>query len=357
MRKQISRTMYALFAVLIIAGISFSSCKKDSTTPVVKTALSDSLTAAKTLLSAAQEGVADGQYLKGSKATLQTTITAVQVIYDDVASTQVEIDNAKANLSAAVALFKTKTIIPIAQANLIAQWLFSEGTGTTVTDVSSSHLVGTLMAGHTAIVGKGAIPTWTTDRYGVANQALKFQKGAHIEVPFQAILLPSEITISVWLNVDTIWANNYILSEKYWEGYKFQLQDGNKPFFTYKTGDAEYNDRDWDVNGIPNDHNWHHIVVTLKAGEEVFYGDGSMIHTWTNLKGTGAINTSLANPQTFAIGQAQPNTLVNVLPADDPSQWGVGYFKGSLDDIRIYNKALTGTQVQSIYDLEKPPAK
>ncbi len=29
-----------------------------------------------------------------------------------------------------------------------------------------------------------------------------------------------------------------MISEKWWEGYKFQLQDGNKPFFTFKTADA-----------------------------------------------------------------------------------------------------------------------
>jgi len=62
------------------------------------------------------------------------------------------------------------------------------------------------MAGHSTIVGRGALPTWTSDRYGVANQALYFKKGAHIEVPYQALLTPAEITISVWVKVDTIWA-------------------------------------------------------------------------------------------------------------------------------------------------------
>jgi len=355
MKKQIFQTIYLLFAVVIIAGISFSSCKKDTTTPVVKTALADSLAAANTLLTNSVEGVAAGQYQWGSKAILQTTITAIQAIKDDPASTQIVINNAIANLSAAVALFKTKAIVPVAQANLIAQWTFSEGTGTTVTDLSSNHLVGTLMAGHSAIVGGGALPTWSTDRYGVANQALYFKKGAHIEVPFQTILTPAQITISVWVKVDTIWANNYILSEKYWEGYKFQLQDGNRPFFTYKTSDAQYFDRDWNVNGLPNDHTWHQLAVTLKAGEETFYGDGVLIYTWTNV--TGTINTSLPNPQAFVIGQEQPNTLTGIAAGDDPSQWGVGFFKGWLDDIRIYNTALTSAQIQSIYNIEKVSAK
>jgi len=241
--------------------------------------------------------------------------------------------------------------VPIAQANLVAQWTFTEGTGTTVADASSNHLNGTLMAGHSTFVGGGALPVWSSDRYGTANKALNFQKGAHIEVPFSTLLTPAEITISLWLKIDTTWANNYFISEKYWEGYKFQIQDGNRPFFTYKTSDNQYFDRDWNVNGLPNNE-WHQIAVTLKNGEEAFYGDGALIYAWTNT--TGTINTSLPNPQTFVIGQEQPNVLNGIAPADDPSQWGVGYFKGSLDEIRIYNTALTSGQIQSIYDAEKP---
>jgi hypothetical protein len=354
MKNQISKAIFFLLAITLVAGITFSSCKKDDTVDVVKTALTDSLAAATTLLSNAQEGVAAGQYQMGSKAALQTTIDAIQAILDDPASKQADIDNAVANLTAAVALFKTKAIVPIAQANLVAQWTFSEGSGTTTADASSNHLNGTLMAGHSVVVGRGAIPVWSADRYGVAGKALNFQKGAHVEVPFQTVLTSPEITISLWVKIDTSWANNYILSEKWWEGYKFQIQDGNKPFFTYKTSDNNYFDRDWNVNGLPVGE-WHYIAVTLKEGEETYYGDGALIYTWTNV--TGTINNALANPQTFAIGQQIPNELSGIAAADDPSQWGVGYFKGSLDEIRIYNTALTATQIQSIYNMEKVPVK
>jgi Concanavalin A-like lectin/glucanases superfamily len=350
MRKQIFRSINLLFAILIIASISFTSCKKESSsTPVVKTALADSLTAANALLSGAVEGVAEGQYIRGSKAVLDSAIVAVQAIYNNTASTQIEINNAIANLHAAVVLFKTKLVVPIAQSNLIAQWTFSEGSGTTVTDAGPNHFVGTFTEGHAVIPGRGPLPTWTKDRYGVANQALNFTYGGHIEVPFQAALAPAAITISVWVNVDTIWANNYILSEYWWLGYKFQLQDGNRPFLTVNTT-VNIFDRDWNVNGLPLDHAWHHLAVTYQDGTETFYGDGVLIYTWTNVTGTMAN----ANPQTFAIGQAQPNTLTNVTAANDPSQWGVGYFKGSLDEIRIYNTALTATQITGIYNLEKP---
>ena len=349
MRKQILKAIYLLFAIMIIASISFSSCKKDKTTPVVTTALSDSITAATTFMNNSVEGFAAGQYQKGSKAALQTTITQVQAILADPTSTQVIINNAIANLSAAVALFKSKTIVPIAQANLVAQWTFSEGTGTTVTDASSNHLVGTFMEGHTVIHGRGPLPTWCPDRYGVANQALHFSYGGHIEVPYTSILAPAQMTISLWFQVDSLnLADNYMISEDWWEGYKLNLQTATKPFFTFFNGTNIY-DRDWNANGI-TDHNWHHLVVTLTAGVESYYGDGVLIYTWNDV--TGGI--VIQKPQTYVIGQAQPNTLVNVLPADDPSQWGVGYFRGSMDEIRIYNIALTATQVTSIYDAEKP---
>ncbi len=354
MRKPISRTIYLLFAIMIVASISFSSCKKDTTTPVVTTALSDSITAATTLLSNSVEGVAAGEYQKGSKAALQTTITAVQAILTDPASTQVAINNAIANLSAAVALFKTKTIVPIAQANLVAQWTFSEGSGTTVTDASAHHLVGTFTAGSPTISGAGPLPTWTADRYGVANQALHFGRGGHIEVPYNTVLAPAQITISVWVNVDSIVADNYILAQNWWAGYKFQLQDGNRPFFTYGIDAANniYSNQDWNTNGLPLDHAWHQIAVTHKDGVESFYGDGALIYSWT----TGVSgNISVTNPQIFVIGQGYPNTFTNPDSSFPQAAWGpYPYFRGSLDDIRIYNTALTDAQILSIYNLEKP---
>jgi hypothetical protein len=347
MRKPISRTIYFLFAIFIIASVSISSCKKDTTPSVVKTALADSLTAANALLTNAVEGVAAGQYQMGSKAALQTTVTAIQAIYDNPASTQIEINNAITNLASAVTLFKTKAIVPIAQESLIAQWTFSEGTGTTVTDASSSHLVGTFKPGYSTIVNAdGTLPQWTTDRYGVANQALHFIKGGHIEVPYTSILVPAEITISLWVKLDTIFADNYMLSQDSWHCWKLQLQSVSKVFFTVATTTGIY-DKDWVADGVPINE-WHNIAVTYKDGEEDFYGDGKLIKSWV-----GAVTGTIKNADLvdFCIGQEIPNNISPAVSYSPP------HFKGSLDDIRIYNKALTAAQVTSIYSIEKPPGK
>ena len=348
MKKLSIKLMYFLLVALYATGsIVFSSCNKDDEeTPVDLTALASALSSANTLLSAAVEGVADGQYQIGSKAVLQATITTVQAIHDDPAVTQTEADNAIVTLSQAVAAFNGKLVVPIAQDELIAQWLFNEGSGTTANDAASTHN-GTLMAGHSAIVNAGGVPTWTTDRYGVANKALHFDMGGHIEVPFTTELNPTEMTISLWLNADVVWENNYIISQNWWLGYKLSLQSVNKVFYTANSDDGIW-DRDWEVAGLPIS-TWIFVAVTYKAGEMNFYSNGVLVKSWTNTP--GALKT-ITNPEKFVIGQSEPNVPI-VAPADDPAQWGVGYFKGTLDEIRMYKKALTGTQIQSIYNLEK----
>ncbi len=83
-----------------------------------------------------------------------------------------------------------------------------------------------------------------------------------------------------------------------------------------------------------------------------FYINGTEVKKWDNTPGT-AISIADA-PVNLTIGQDLPTGTYS---SDDTSpyyvDWG-GYFKGTLDEIRIYNKVLSATQVGSIYDLEKP---
>jgi hypothetical protein len=351
MKTKISLSfLAALFA--IVASIFISSCKDDDgdSNSVDTTVLADSIAAAEDLLEGATEGTSPGNYQVGSKATLQTTIDAVTAIMDDPSSTQANIDAAVVNLHNAMDTFRGSIVVPIAEENLIAYWAFDEGTGTTVADASPNGLDGTFVAGFNTIPGSGPLPQWTADRFGNAGKALQFDNGGHIEIPYNSVLFPSEISISLWAKVDHVFADNYMLSQNWWEGYKLQYQSANKVFFTYKSAEGSYFDRDWSVNGQDTTA-WHHVVVTLKEGEMNFYADGEMVKSWTDV--TGGLNPP-ANPVAFTIGQSFPNERPGIPPADDPAQWAAGYFKGSLDDIAIYNVSLSDSQVQSIYDQQMP---
>ena len=338
-----------------IVAVSFTGCKKDDDDETVdKTALVAKITQAETLHNAAVEGTAQGQYLYGSKAEFQAKIDLAKAVNDDANATQVQVDNAIIALDQAITEFEAQKVIPIAPEDLVGHWTFDEGQGTIANDFSGRNFHGTLKTGH-VYFGAGT-PQWERDRYGNANKAIRFADGANVEVPFNSLLNPQEITISLWMKPDVLatpWANNYLVSLNRWNGWKLQLQDSPKLFFTVKAiheGNEVWYDRD-NADPTITMGEWYHVAVTFKNGEMAFYLDGTAVKVWDNTPGTAI---ALDTPINLTIGQDLPT---NIYTTDDTSpyfvNWG-GYFKGVLDDVRIYKAALTAAQVQSIYNLEKP---
>ena len=82
---------------------------------------------------------------------------------------------------------------------------------------------------------------------------------------------------------------------------------------------------------VPNtsDGNWHHLVVTYDQSALKVYIDG-------NLEATPSLPSSnYATSSGLTIGSWSDNNR---------------YFNGSIDEVGIWNTALTSTQIQSIYD-------
>ena len=337
--------LFASFAVL------FTACSKDDdkvVTPTVdKTALKTALDAANALYTAAVEGTAVGAYEVGSKAVFKSAIDAGQSIFASATSTTSDVSNAAVNLGKATETFTGKKVAEIAADKLIAFWKFDGD----AKDASGNKHDGTLTKGH-AFFGAG-MPTLTKDRYGVADKAYHFAKGGNIEVPYATSLNPQkEMTISLWMKMDADtakWANNYMVSMNRWNGYKFQLQDGPLEFFTVYTADKKAFDKD---NGSPTlvKDKWYHLSVTYKSGEMAFYINGTQVKTYADVVGDFGSVASV----NLTIGQDLPTDKYS-LSDKDPNyvNWG-GYFKGDMDDIRMYNSVLSSTQITSIYNAEKP---
>ncbi|MCF8224744.1 MAG: hypothetical protein K9J30_02570 [Bacteroidales bacterium] len=344
-----TRKVYFLSLILMaaMASMLFVGCDKDETDDVDKTALSAAITAAHDLIDNTIEGLAEGQYLPGSKADLLAVIEAAETVYDNAEATQTEVDNTVISLNAAIAAYNANVVEAIAPESLVGHWTFNEGEGTTLNDYSGNNFNGTLMSGEDN--WGGIVPEWTTDRYGNADAALMFNEGGHVVIPYNAALNPEKLSISLWLNAAEILENNRFIGLHSWMGFKFQLQSVNKAFFTISTSDGIY-DRDTDP---PLDiETWYHVVVTFGNGNMTFYINGEQAQQWDNTPGTAAVNTG--NDLVFGRDS-------DVYAADDsnfdndqiiPAAWG-GYFHGSLDEVRFYNDVLTSAQVLSIYNLEK----
>jgi hypothetical protein len=77
---------------------------------------------------------------------------------------------------------------------------------------------------------------------------------------------------------------------------------------------------------------WQQIVYTFKAGEEKLYVNGIMKST--NESG----NSQLYFPDTISIGSRSANPVNN----DE-------FFKGEIDDIRLYNRTLNASEIQTLF--------
>ena len=339
-----------LAMAMLVVGIAFvQSCDNDDDDdPVVKTELLAAIDEANNLIATTEEGTANGQYSAGSQATLQAVIDIAQTVYDNAASTQTEVDNSTVALTAAIAAYGEAIITPIAPESLIAHWGFDEGSGTTAADFSDNGLDGTL--GNESGFGAGAA-TWTADRYGNAGRALAFDLGAKVTVPYSAAINPAQITIALWVNATETRGGNRFMGLHSWNGYKFQLQDADKSFFTAAT-DADGAIYDKDTDPSLDLDTWYHLAVSFGGGEMAFYVNGVNTITHTDLPGN--LVTVSGHDLVFGVGSSKYAATADNYDNDKiiPIDWG-GYFHGMLDEIRMYNTVLSATQIASIYNLEK----
>jgi len=194
---------------------------------------------------------------------------------------------------------------------LAGYWPFNEGTGTTANDTSGN--------GRTC---SGSI-NWGSGKMGTA-----------ITVPnYIACTTPSVITGAItymaWVNSssangDIIGFMNYLPT---W-GYSMILLNSSPCLFFQDSGLTWRN-----VCGpvISNPLNqWHLVAVTNNGANTVFYLDGNM-------------SQSISNP--YTAGSSNNTTYVGL------AGWYV--FNGKIDDLRMYNRVLTATEIQNIYTATK----
>lgn len=338
-----------LFAVILLGGIFLgTSCDDDDTTPSVDLAtLQATINSASGLISSTTEGTAEGQFQLGSQQTLQDAIDLAQGVLSNSTSTQTQIDNANIALTAAIATFNASEIVPVDPDNLSGHWTFDGGSGTAATDFSGNGFDGTF--GTVAGFG-GEMPTWTADRYGNANKAIAFDKGAKVTIPYNTALNPSKMSISLWVNAAENRENNRFMGLHSWNGFKFQLQSGDKPFFTAATSEGIF-DRDTDPALDLN--TWYHLTVTIGDGNMSFYVNGTKVKTWEDTPGT--MVSVVGHDLVFGVGSSKYADTPDNYDNDQiiPLAWG-GYFHGALDEVRIYKSVLSDSQVSSIYAAEKP---
>jgi prepilin-type N-terminal cleavage/methylation domain-containing protein len=200
--------------------------------------------------------------------------------------------------------------------------------------------------------------TLTTDRNGKASKAYSFDgKDDFIRVKHRNSLSlgrgkGKNFTISVWYQLGDSSLDRILLEKATHHGTPYAdyllAQDtllpwaGNDPGLFWATGSSDFEDSQLSY-AVDANQNWNHVVVTYSSdagakGEKKIYLNCCLV------KSGKAGPKTASNNRPLLIGAG-----TNHYGADECNFWD-----GEIDDIRIYNRALSLEEVKGLHNLEKP---
>ncbi|MBE0534933.1 MAG: right-handed parallel beta-helix repeat-containing protein [Phycisphaerae bacterium] len=228
--------------------------------------------------------------------------------------------------------FETITVTvkqkPQSISGLVGWWRFDEMSGTTAGDVSPTNSVGTLTNG----------PVWTAGKSG---GALKFNgNNAYVSCGTHAALnMTDSLTLMAWINPATFGANGYgriVDKGANQAGYSFFVDERGSSIAYVVYGGRVVNS----ASNVIALNQWQHVAVVYdKAANMVrFYVDGQ------------------------AAGTADYTTPPPAAP-DRPLVIGIREFNktrgfdGLIDEVRVYNKALTAEEIKGASTVAEQPVE
>lgn len=169
--------------------------------------------------------------------------------------------------------------------------------------------------------------TLTTDRFGNENSAYYFDGNDRMNAGSAANFGTNSFTANVWVNSTQTSGIGNILRTHGGNGHGW--------LFRFKYGKIEIWEGDYNAVGVVSetsyaDGNWHMMTYVRDVENKVgqLYVDGSYV-----------CNYNMSSPNNYN------NTLWF-------GTYGAGeYYKGKMDDVRLYNRALTAEEIAALYVL------
>ena len=208
---------------------------------------------------------------------------------------------------------------------LVGSWHLNEGAGTTAYDNSGNGNNGTLVNG----------PTWVDGKFG---KALQFDgSDDYVQYPkavCDAVQAAQKVTISLWFKWNALATNRVLVIGADGAGYYLHTNSSDATkidFEIYYSGSWYKLTSATSVSaGV-----WYHIVATW---------DGSIMKLYFN-------------------GAQDPNTLARTAMSDRASSGDRTFsslsssyvINGVMDDVRIYNRALSAEEVLALYQAKANP--
>jgi hypothetical protein len=215
------------------------------------------------------------------------------------------------------------------QANLAGHWVFDEGSGTNIVDISGQGNHGTLI--------NPKADTWTN---GMNGGALHFNgttgsDSTYVFIPDAASLhITNAISFSAWVRCENITRDSPILAK---EG------DGNLSYWFGELGAAHFGvlldtdgNQPWTIQdrdqGVVSQGQWMHLASTW---------DGTTIRHYLN----GALLAQTAAFSGTLHAGSGPLVIGSNFPYNNTA------YQGALDDVRVYDHALSTSEVRTLAGL------
>ena len=218
------------------------------------------------------------------------------------------------------------------QDGLVGYWSFDEARGTSTGDFSGNGNTGTLLNGATWVSGK-------------SGTALSFD-GAddYVKIPeAQSLNLSSTLTVSAWINnqasTDSSPSQDHyrIIASKGWAPdnsgswtLAWRVNDGSLFFFAGRATSYRYVNFPYDNSqaGI-----WHLVTAVLDNGNISLYQDGVL----------------QAGPVGIDSSKIRTDTSPILIGSSQVSNNWLRNWEGSIDEFRLYNRALSADEIASLY--------
>ncbi|OGD30828.1 hypothetical protein A2833_01375 [Candidatus Azambacteria bacterium RIFCSPHIGHO2_01_FULL_44_55] len=214
---------------------------------------------------------------------------------------------------------------------LLAHWKFDEGSGITASDSSGNGNTGTLTND----------PLWVTGKSGKALQFDKVDDAVNINAPTAFDNLP-QLTISAWINPKSAGEESFGRILEKADGVTYPITRGWNLFMTGNNQlsfIADFASTNLDKRSsaaVLTLNQWQHVALTWDGSSSAsgvhFYVNGTEVAYTTNQSGSGT---------------RVPDDTEDLRVGNNES--GTRTFDGAIDEVRVYNRALAQSEIQSLY--------